>query len=255
MLLYGVSTFFPQQLGTIYQASAIMTAVYLLPYELVLCFAGFGGGLLVTRIRKFRWLLVSLLSLLAIFCGLQAINTPDSLATCVGLGAGVGLGSALLLVVPVAGVATSVPSHLIGTSLTLLSCARGIGGVIGITIFASVYGDKIGTYLPVYVGAAAENAGLPASALPAVFAALLGHDDAALATIPGMSPAIEATIQAAFVEAASESYKYVWLGIMAVTLAGVIAAYFLEEITDKMTNFVESALENNEIRNEQQHKA
>ena len=255
MVLYGIGTFYPQQLGTVYHANAILTAVYLLPYELTICFAGFLGGLLVTRLRKFRWILVLLLALLALFCGLQAINQPNTLSVAVGLGVGVGLGSALLLVVPVAGVATCVPSQLIGTSLTLLSCCRGIGGTIGITIFASVYGDKISGYVPDYVGSVALSAGLSVTSVTLIFEALTAKNETALFVIPGMTPFLADSINEAYDQAVSDSFKFVWLSIMAVTAAGVIVACFLREISHKMTNFVESALEDNEIRHRQYHKA
>ena len=255
MVLYGVSTFLPEQLGEVYDASAIEIGVYLLPYNLVLAITGFVGGIVVTRLRKMRWLLVSTVSILALFLGLSAIAQPDTEATLIGLGAGVGFGSAVTLVIPVAGIANSVPSHLIGTSLSLLSVLRSVGGVVGITIFASVYGNKFGTFLPAYVASAATNAGLPSSSLPAVFLALSGTSTITLASIPGMTPNIIEIVSASYKQAASDSFRYVWLTIMAVTIAGAISAIFIREVTERMTNFVESALEKNNIRQTQKHAA
>ena len=238
-----------------YTSEALGIAVRLLPFSAMICVGAFFCGMIVRHLKKLRWPLVAALCTLTLFSGLMALCGPENQSTFLGLLAVVGFSSAFGTIIPVSGTSLSVPSALIGTALQVQQSARALGGTIGITIFSAIFSAKIATYLPLYVAPAAVKAGLPASSLPAVFKALSSGSPQLLTAVPGMAPQILSAVNAAFAEAGSKSFEFVWLAIMAFAASCTLASLLVEEVPDNWTNFVESALENNEVRKDQQHVA
>jgi hypothetical protein len=72
---------------------------------------------------------------------------------------------------------------------------------------------------------AAENAGLPASSIPDLFAAITAGTADALAAVPGMTPKIEAAVAAGLANAYASAYAYVYYAAVAVGLVGVIGKF------------------------------
>ena len=255
IILYGCTTFIPQEVATVYTSDALGIALRVLAFNGSICVGGIICGIFINRIRAMRWPLVACLGALTLFCGLTAMSTPLNQAMFLGFIAMVGFFSAFNSIIPSSGTALSVPPALIGTSLMVLQSCRALGGTIGITIFTAVYSEKIATYLPAYVSPVAIEAGLSPSSLPAVFAALKSGNSALLTAVPGMTGQILGAVGAAFSEASSKSCEFVWLAIMAFSAFSAVAAFLVQDVPEKYNNFVESALEHNEVREEQQRVA
>lgn len=153
----------------------------------------------------------------------------------------------------VAALSLSVPSFLLGTAGTLSIAARAFGGIIGITIFTSIYNNKMGEALPAGEAAVLGKAGLDVSELlPEVLAAFNAADPpAALAAIEGLPKTMIGAVMGVFADANTYSWKYVWIAVAVVVAANAIVACFLKPIKDRMNGHVESALEESDIRHKQ----
>lgn len=146
-----------------------------------------------------------------------------------------------------------MPSFLLGTAGTLSISARAFGGIIGITIFTTIYDNKMGAALPTNEAAVLGQAGLDVSQLlPQVLASFNAPSPpTALAEIQGLSPQLIPELLGAFLDANTYSWKYVWIAISVVVAANALVACFLKPVKDRMNGHVESALEESEVRQKQ----
>lgn len=83
-----------------------------------------------------------------------------------------------------------------------------------------------------------------------VAAAVLSQSPTALSQVPipqNLMPAI----LGAFAEAEAHSWKYVWIAISMFVLANAIASCFLQSVSPRMNDHIESALEISEVREKQ----
>ena len=132
-----------------------------------------------------------------------------------------------------------------------LQAGRAFGGMIGLAIFTVMYSWKLAGNVPDTVAPVALQDGVPAYSLPALFSAISPGNPQLLAAVSGMTGRAAQLIGAAYQEASSMSFRYVWFALMSFAAAVMIAALFVQEIPDKMTNFVECDLEDNEVRKNQ----
>lgn len=151
---------------------------------------------------------------------------------------------------PVVALALSVPSFLLGTAGTLSVSGRAFGGIIGITIFTSIYHNKMGSELPKAVGAVLGPAGL-SDLLPDVLGALNSGNPVALSHLSGLPASMIPVVQAANDQANVYSWRFVWIAIAVVVAANAIAACFLKSVAAQMNSHVESALEESDVRRKQ----
>jgi hypothetical protein len=124
-----------------------------------------------------------------------------------------GIGTAVTTTIPVTALALSIPSFLIGTAATVSISCRALGGIIGITVFTTIYNNKYASYV---------------------------------------GPELAANTHAPVVVLESEkAWKYVWIAIACLVAANGIAACFLKSVKPMMNDHVESALEGGKIREAQ----
>lgn len=127
------------------------------------------------------------------------------------------------------------PDEVIATCVALSLSIRVVGGSIGYSIYYNIFYHKLETQLPIEVGQAAIQAGLPiASAKSFVGAFLL--DPAAVATIPGVTPAVLEAATIGVRWAYAYALKYVWFTSIAFGVCAIIACLFLGNVKKYMTN-------------------
>jgi hypothetical protein len=98
-------------------------------------------------------------------------------------------------------------------------------GTIFTAVFVAILTNKVPTELAAYIPPAALKAGLPASSIADLFAALTAGTADALAAVPGMTPEIEAAIAAALSNAFAAAYAFVYYAAVAIGLVGVIGKF------------------------------
>lgn len=108
-------------------------------------------------------------------------------------------------------------------------------GSIMTTVFLAILNNKEPIEIAAKVPAAALAAGLPESSLTALDAAISSSD---YSSVPGITPAIEAAVGAALIDAYSAAYAYVYYAAVAVGGAGIIAVLFLRDFDKQMTTHV-----------------
>ncbi|KIX05574.1 uncharacterized protein Z518_06446 [Rhinocladiella mackenziei CBS 650.93] len=251
MLLYGVNAFLPVEFCAIFTSDPVRVNVYLLPLNIRVIVGIFASTWLLGRTKHYRLCLIVSVFAIALFCGLTALATPSRVAMALVFTGLVGLGVGTTSVIPVVIISYAVPNFLIRTTETFLASMRALGGTIGITIFSSIYSNQMGKNLGPGVAAAAIKAGLPHSSAEAFVGAFLGGDTSALPEVSGSTPAIIGAAANAVKTISAQSFKYVWIALMAITVCAGIWCLFLKSVAAMMTVHVESALKQSALREHQ----
>lgn len=87
--------------------------------------------------------LITALVVISLLLGLLVLVTPSRLALAIVLLGFIGLGAGVTMVLQVVALSYAIPSHLLGTCITFASAIRALGGAVGITIFSSIYSNKM----------------------------------------------------------------------------------------------------------------
>ncbi|KAI0123720.1 major facilitator superfamily domain-containing protein [Xylariales sp. AK1849] len=242
MLLYGINVFFPIEAAALFTTDPVRINIYLLPLNILVLVGILGAAFVLGYLKHYRILLVVSVALIALCCGLLALATPERIAMMLVLTGLVGLGVGVTTVIPVVIMSYAVPSHLLGTAGTLLASVRALGGTIGITIFASIYGNLMTANLPSAVANAAINAGLPASSAANFVPAYVTSPESATA-IAGVTTAVLAAAAEAVRLVTVDAFKYVWIANAAIGVATAALTLFLLPVRHHMTGHIESSLD------------
>ncbi|RSL72456.1 hypothetical protein CEP53_001108 [Fusarium sp. AF-6] len=248
MLLYGVNAFLPQQVAGLFTHDPIMVSVYLLPLNLCVIGGIMSSAYVLGVLKHYRILLISSLVLIAIFCGLLALVNADRAAMLLVFTGLIGLGVGVTTALPNVVMTYAVPPHLIGTAGTLLASCRGLGGTIGITIFATINGNYMSSHRISDVTNAVVNAGLPTSSAQEFVAAFLAGNSSALATIPGATPSVFTAAEHSLEHVTTESFKFVWIANVIIAVVTCVLTCFLQSVAHHMTGHVEAPLEQGKLR-------
>ncbi|KAF5599510.1 drug facilitator PEP5 [Fusarium pseudoanthophilum] len=234
MLLLGVNVLFSQQIASMFTTDAVKIATILTPYLATSAFGCLPAGILMARTKSYRTILVASLIWCSLFVGLMALLNPSRLSWAYAFSALFGCGTAVTTVIPG----------------TLSVSGRALGGAIGITIFTSIYHNKMGTALPKAVGSVLTAAG-HSSLLPDVLGALNSGNPTALSHVSGLPASLIPKVLAANDHANTYSWRFVWIAISVVVAANAVAACFLKSVASQMNSHVESALEDSDVRRKQ----
>lgn len=254
MLLYGVNAFLPVEASAIFTPDPVKVNVYLLPLNICVLVGIVAASYILGVFKHYRILLTTSVLIISLFCGLLALVTPSRVAMMLVFTGIIGLGVGVTTVLPVVILTYAVPSHLLGTAGTVLASVRALGGTVGITVFASIYGNAMKANLPGGVAQAAIKAGLPASSAMQFVGAFLGGDPSALLKVAGVTPTIIAAAASAVKTISAHSFRNVWIANAAIGGATFLLTLFLRPVGDKMTVHVESPLEDGKLREHIMHQ-
>ncbi|KAF4424476.1 drug facilitator PEP5 [Fusarium acutatum] len=234
MLLLGVNVLFSQQIASMFTTDAVKIATILTPYLATSAFGCLPAGILMARTKSYRTILVASLIWCSLFVGLMALLNPSRLSWAYVFSALFGCGTAVTTVIPG----------------TLSVSGRALGGAIGITIFTSIYHNKMGTALPKAVGSVLAAAG-HSRLLPDVLSAINSGNPTALSHVSGLPASLIPELLVANDHANTYSWRFVWIAISVVVAANAVAACFLKSVASQMNSHVESALEDSDVRRKQ----
>jgi hypothetical protein len=108
--------------------------------------------------------------------------------------------------------------------------------------------------LPQEIVPAVEAAGLPASSVPQLFAAMANGTTAAFESVPGITPSILAAFELATKHAYSHAFKIVYLSSLAFAGIAIVAALFVIDVDKYMTNFVNKTIHKPQIHAEEKNQ-
>ena len=135
----------------------------------------------------------------------MAMVNPSRLAMACVFSALFGIGTAVTTVIPIVALGLSVPSFLLGTAGTISISCRALGGIVGITIFTSIFNNKYATHLQQYVPAVVTEMGYGPKVLEEVFALIASPNPAALPT-SNLPPQLIGAVEGAIAEAKNNSW-------------------------------------------------
>lgn len=110
------------------------------------------------------------------------------------------------------------------------------------SIYLAIFSDRLTTYLPQAVTSAVESAGLPASSLPELFVAMSNGTTAALESVHGMNESILEAFAVGTKHAYAHAFEIVYLATLSFTGVGLFAAFFIKDVNDYLTDYVNKTI-------------
>jgi EmrB/QacA subfamily drug resistance transporter len=236
--------FLPRWFQTVGGNSATESGYSLLPLLAGLIFSAIASGQIVARVGRYKWLMFSSLTLLAValllFTNLRADTDRPTMWLWMAM-AGLGIGPSFAVFTLI--VQNAVSPDRIGVATASLTFFQQIGGTVGLTLAGTILADRITTELPPRL----LQAGVPQAFLATGFSPsnpavqqldLFGTGDLAgrLATVippdaQGLIPAIVKAVHETFSIAIASTF---WIGIAGALIAAVLIV-FLHEVPMRQT--------------------
>ncbi|KAK7429333.1 hypothetical protein QQZ08_004145 [Neonectria magnoliae] len=174
---------------------------------------------------------------LAVFSALMSLVDENSQGLGIALTVlgGLGVGWVEAVAILIAGLV--VPSEDIGATKGDFASMRAVTGTVALSIYVSIFTDKLTAFLPRDITAAVTKAGLPESSLPDLFTAIGNGTSSAFDSIPR----INATILAAVDEGTTgckNTFQILYLSSLAFGIIAIVSAFFLQDVSHLLTGFV-----------------
>lgn len=115
-----------------------------------------------------------------------------------------------------------------------------MGGAFGSAILNTIIGNKLKTY-PSKIGAAAVQAGLPASSVPALLQAFATK--AGFSEVNGLTPDILSKVMNTSQWTYTHVYRLAWCSVIPLAAVALIAVCFLRDVGQLMTERIEAPVE------------
>ena len=107
-----------------------------------------------------------------------------------------------------------------------------------VAIYVSILTNKVSENTASEVVPALLKAGLPASSVEGLLAALASGSTSAISAVPGVTAHILAVAGTTLKEAYSQSFKIVFLATIPFGIVALVAAFFAKDIDDRLTHDV-----------------
>jgi hypothetical protein len=129
---------------------------------------------------------------------------------------------------------TVCPDEVIATITAATVSIRVVGSSIGFAVYFNVLQNKLTSILPVNVGTAVAQAGLPPAQIPTFLEAFLGQTG----SLAGYAPAVLLAATNALKDSYVEAFRMVYLVSIAFGASAIIACLFLGDIKKFMVDRV-----------------
>lgn len=163
--------------------------------------------------------------------GMLAVNeTTSGLSIGLSFLAGMGLGGVYIPAVVV--LTLLAPDNLLGTVVGFALSLRFIAGGIGYSIYYNIFFTRLTNILPVNVGTASVEAGLPPSSAVAFVEALLSKNLTLVAEVKGVTPDVLLAAEGAVVASYINGFSLIYYVAIGFGVVATIASLFLGNVRD-----------------------
>ncbi|CAK7231301.1 hypothetical protein SBRCBS47491_007883 [Sporothrix bragantina] len=243
MIYYSINIIWPTEISALFTTDSQMIGWLSCTIGSGTVFGQVVAGFTTKRIGKLRWQLIICEACVTIFIGMLAAVNADRKALAI---AGTVIGSFFVGYVELVTL-TCAPmacaAEDIGLATGVLSSIRAAGGSLATAIYVTILDNKLDSYMPKDISAAALDSGLPESSLDAFVPAFTAGNTTALDAIPGVNSTILDAAALGLQQAYASSFKVVFLATIAFGACATIAALFAPNMEDKMTDEVARKLQ------------
>ncbi|KAI1377057.1 MFS general substrate transporter [Hypoxylon crocopeplum] len=224
-----------------FESDAWLISVRQLSYQLPVLFASVPITWYATRFKDLQVPLLGTFTVFLIVTICYATIKPTWSSAQLGFNVLAGIGQAGPLTLLVACIQFTAPHAFLSTATGLAFSARAIGGAFGSAVLNAIINGRLSSHYAAGVGAAAVEAGLPETSVPALLEAL----DAG--QIGSGVDAATSAVWAAAVDASRWEYTYAyrlaWASVIPFVVLAIVAVALLKGVKDLMTEKVEATVE------------
>jgi EmrB/QacA subfamily drug resistance transporter len=234
---FGAIVFLPRWFQFVQEVSPTESGLYLLPLTFGVIISSVGGGIIVSKTGRYKWLLVGSLVLLAIGLYLSTRLTANTELPVLWVWmfiSGLGVGPTLSVFTIV--VQASVPFSRLGVATGNLTFFRQVGASVGLALVGTVFADSFSERLTpelVRAGVPEPMAGMVeefttsgGGDLTQVSEISLGEQLALVPQLEGIVEQLVAGIYAAFSLAIADTF---WIGLVVTLVALALVAVGLQD--------------------------
>ncbi|KAK3071322.1 hypothetical protein LTR53_008827 [Teratosphaeriaceae sp. CCFEE 6253] len=241
MVYYSGTVIWPTMAGTLFTTSVSEVGWLSTAVGGGLLFGQICAGIGVRYLPRMKWqMTIAGVIMMAFIAALAASNAHTRTQTVVFLligAAGAGYVENLTL----STMALVWEPDDIGLVAGVMGCIRTAAGALATSMYSGILATELTKYLPRYVGAAATEAGLPVSSLPALLA---GVGSGSFDAVPGINAEILAAIGAPIKQAYAMSFRTVFLCTIPFGVILLFAAvFYCPNVEDYMTDEVARKLQ------------
>ncbi|MEA2026605.1 MAG: MFS transporter, partial [Chloroflexota bacterium] len=234
---FGAIVFLPRWFQFVQEATPTESGLYLLPLMAGVIISSVGGGILVSRSGRYKWLMTGGLAVMAVgiflFTGLTATTEMSTLWLWMFI-AGLGIGPTLSVFTIV--IQASVPFSRLGVATGNLTFFRQIGASVGLALVGTVFADSFKERLqpslleagvPEQMAGMVEQFSTSGRDITQVSDLTLAEQLAQGPPLAGIVDQVVAGIYDAFSLAVADTF---WIGLIATVIALVVVAIGLRDI-------------------------
>ena len=257
MIFYSMAQFLPEATRVLYTTDSIQLGLIELPSGIG---QFIGGAILPSLIHKLgnvrRQILIGL-AVQTLFTALYALGVPDHKAAWMAFQFFGMMCFAWIVLACYVIVGLNVPHRQLGLATGLVGTFRNSGGSVGTSIFTTIQNSVLNAQLGPRVTKAALANGFPAEYLSQLIPAVANSANIgpeALASVPGLTPAVMAASLQALKDAYAYAYQRVFLSTIPFGVIAFVAALFITDVSKYLTNqtavHMEKGVLGHEIGNE-----
>ncbi|KAJ5751891.1 hypothetical protein N7520_008808 [Penicillium odoratum] len=227
MVFFAANNFFPMEAGILLQAGTFQAGL-----RFCICFctaiaSSVGIAIYSSFTKTLRGPTIMSFICFAIFNILMATLTPSNKTALWGYPVLLGLGLGICLTCIIALAQFSTPPHLIALASGLMVGARSLGGSVALAIYTSIFNSELTQHLAKDIANKVIPLGLPESELGSFITALTSNNQTQLLEMSNVTGQIIEAGVSGLQSGYTSAFRFVWVTAGALSLVGIVAAWFL----------------------------
>ncbi|KEF61664.1 uncharacterized protein A1O9_03232 [Exophiala aquamarina CBS 119918] len=242
MVWLALNIFWPLQINMLFTTDEVTIGLLSCTTGIALTAGELIFAPLFRGIGHLKWQVVAASLMTAVFGTAMAAVTykTEKVGIAFTILAGLAVGWIELVTIVITGLVA--PPNDIGVAQGFFSSIRLVFGTIAVSIYLAIYSNRLTAFLPQEIVPAVQEAGLPTSSVPDLFVAISNGTSAALENVPGMTEVVVEALGLATKHAYAHSFKVVYLATIAFTGLGLIASFWIVDVSSFLTNYVNKTI-------------